>query len=273
MKTRLAFPLMLGAAILAGGYGGHLMRRSAVPLPGDIHLPRVSSEVGNPLVPKPSQGPLTEVPAQMRRWLDTAAELAENPLADPAMDAPHLLLTLASWNARDFATAMEQAGRLPESPARRRIEEWILTQWMERSPVAAMAWTCEHRPDRYPAAVEALARRDAAAAWQAVQENPVPGNNSGDTASSIFLQWAAQDRLAALDAWLKMDRKVDDSFRAGLGYSENALPPKAKDPAVWSAARNALTEAMSNGIQNKVSTAWGGGDLPPSACDVLPRSA
>lgn len=244
MKSRILFPILLAAVILTGGYGGHRLRRGAGQQEGSAGTHGNSSAEAGSTTPTSATPPPPESPAPMRRWLEAAAELAGNPLADPAVDAPHLLLAMAAWGARDFTAAMADAGRLPDGQVRRRIEEWILAQWTERVPAAAMAWTREHRPDKYPAALEALARRDAAAAWQAVQENPVPGENSGDTVASIFSQWAAQDRMAALEAWLKMDRKANDSFRAGMGFAENALPPKADDPQAWAAVRDSLTQRV-----------------------------
>jgi hypothetical protein len=245
MKKLPVFPLLLAAIIVAGFTSGRVLRQKSPVRPAPKAVALNAYSLNKPTAEALRGAVSLEADsAMLRQWLDEASVLASSESSDLAMDAPHLLLALAAWSAHDLARLMADVQRLPEGPARTRLEDWILSEWAARAPGPALAWTREHRPDKYGAAVEALAHHDPAAAWQAVQEHPVPGGRAGDTASHIFSRWAAADRMAALDAWLLMDKKGDLSFRAGMGFGENALPQKGKDPDAWTSALQALTQRV-----------------------------
>lgn len=244
MKAWPASPVLLAAVMLVGGVSGHLIRKGTTSL-AENSLESDGADAVRPLQsPDADLGDLEAATEFQRQWLMEAMFYAAEPNIDLSLDAPHLLLTLAGMRAQDFPGFMAEARLLPPSPQRTRLEDWILQQWLQLTPGAATKWALQHRPDKYAGALRTLAKRDAAAAWQAVQENPVPSESAGDTQSDIFSHWAAQDRMAALGEILRMNPRDDLAFRAGLGFGESALPDPKKDPAQWDAALSAMSQLV-----------------------------
>lgn len=183
-------------------------------------------------------------------WLAAAREAAEaGGLGFEAeLDAPGLLLSVENLTTGDFPLLLFSLEQFPDTPGRKRLEEWLRKAWSLKNPLEALAWTEKHRPDLRPAALEAWARRDPAAALEAVKDDPslkiTNGVMDSDTSVfwTIFATWARRDRRAALQALADFGaaKRGNESILARNGFMEGALPDPAKFPEQWAINRDAL---------------------------------
>ncbi|MES2709443.1 MAG: hypothetical protein V4726_22785 [Verrucomicrobiota bacterium] len=203
-------------------------------------------------VPGEPAGAVSRAHTEQERehWLAAARKAAEgNGLGFEAeLDAPGLLLSVENLTAGDFPLLAFSLEQFPDTPGRKRLEEWLLKAWSLKNPLEALAWAEKCRTDLRPGALEAWARRDPAAALEAVKDDPSLKIKNGvmdsDTSvfRTVFATWAGRDRRAALQALADFGaaKRGHEAILARNGFMEGALPDAVKFPEQWAADRDAL---------------------------------
>ncbi len=248
MNTRGRFCILLGFAILAGAVAGFLAGRTGPD--GRSGGPRASGQTGE-AIPASGNGAGAESLArdhpdeQLAAWLDTAWDILQRKHGPGFLvetDAPELLLSLERLTSADFTRLMEALDRRPDGEARRLLQEMLRAEWSARDPRAALAWTHEHRPDIYKAAVISLSAVNPAAAWAEWKSQPGGTDDSGEPGKTIFRNWARLDREAALEALLTPGPRLDGG--ASTGFYDAAIPDRVKFPREWEEAREGIARRL-----------------------------
>ncbi len=251
MKVSRGFVIALGVALLtgglagyyAGGYvGGRIGEHEDAALPSQnttLFRAPASGEAGGSALRHPGE--------ELGAWMDKAWDIFSrrgSPGFNAATDAPQVLLALERLTAADFALLMKQLDTRSETPAKRLLQDFLFAEWSRRDSQAALAWTREHRPDKFQEGVVALSASNARAAWTAWKSRPGAADlaGSGEPAMSIFDNWARQDRAAALEAVL--DPGLKNHMGAVMGFYGSALPDRAQFPREWEESRDGIAKRI-----------------------------
>lgn len=251
MKRPLTFQSALGFTALLGLAAGLLTGRWSSGH-GDPQTSSGSKLPAQQAIPGAQAGGVSPAHREQEReqWLAAARQAADagGLGIEVELDAPGLLLSVENMTARDFPLLACSLEQLPDSPGRKRLEDWLLAAWSLKNPLEALAWTEKHRPDLRPGALDAWAHRDPAGVLEAVKDDPSfiirKGVMDSDTSvfRTLFQTWARQDRQAALRALADFGsiKRGNETILAGNGFMEGALPDVAKFPEQWALARDAL---------------------------------
>lgn len=250
MKLPRLFPLLF--FILIGAWMGHLLRAEHPPGEALTYQKTVPSTAG-PLIPagqNKAGGPV-HPESDLLGWMRQALESVETGGHgfDAAIDAPQLLLTLERLTPDDFPLLLGLLAERADGKAKGLLQEWLLTEWSQRSPYEALLWARDNREDKYGKALEVLSKRNAAAAWREFEVHSVKLDASGNPVRSIFSEWARQDRKTALDALFALQqRKESNSDRLGsgaeLGFFSSALPTRTESPEQWRETRDDIARQI-----------------------------
>jgi hypothetical protein len=247
VKTLSSFSLQLCIVVILGMVSGGWWARPDSSEPDVINARMAAAHRGSG-----SRGPADEISKEkqlihsggdLADWVRQAGErAAASGLGfQLEMDTPDLLLALERLTVADCPLLMIEITRLPDGAGKRQLQDCLLAAWSRQAPEEAMAWARENRPDRYGEAIQALARKDARAAWKVFQEHPAKWNSTGEPTRTVFSQWAMQNRSAALEALLELETGRVDPTPARMGFFASSLPERAKFPNEWQVACDQIT--------------------------------